>query len=160
MDPVLSVVVDHLRVGDHLLKNALSGLSLEELHRRGGPDSSSMIWIAGHLALSRVRMLKVAGSDFDFLWSDLFAKGASIKAPSCYPEIEDVLSVWDEVGRRLRERLGQLEPSVLYSKSPHSFPVEDKSVRGSLAFFVYHESYHIGQMGYLRKVLGYESLVG
>ena len=160
MDPVLSVVADHLRLGDQLLRNALSGLSLEELHRRGGPESNSMIWIAGHLTLSRARMLKIAGGEADFPWPDLFAKGTAIKAPSCYPEIDEVLSIWEEVGRRLRDRLGQAEPSLLYSKSPHSFPVQDKSVRGSLAFFVYHESYHIGQMGYLRKMLGYESLVG
>ncbi len=160
MDPVLSIVSNHLQVGDHLMKDAVSGLSLEELNRRGGPDSSSMLWIAGHLTLSRARMLKLAGRDFDFPWSDNFAKGAAIKEPSSYPAISEILSVWDEVSKRLQEQLSQVEPSLLYARSPHTFPVEDKSVRGALAFFVYHESYHIGQMGYLRKMLGYESLVG
>jgi len=134
--------------------------SLEELHRRGGPDSSSMLWIAGHLTLSRARMLKLAGGDFDFQWSDLFAKGAAITEPSSYPAISEILATWAEVSKQLLVHLSQVEPAVLYAKSPHSFPIEDKSVRGALAFFVYHESYHIGQMGYLRKMLGYESLVG
>jgi hypothetical protein len=35
-----------------------------------------------------------------------------------------------------------------------------KSVRGGLVFLAWHDSYHTGQMGYLRKWLGYEGLVG
>jgi hypothetical protein len=45
---------------------------------------------------------------------------------------------------------------------PASFPVltGDKTKRGAIVFLNYHETYHIGQMAYLRKWLGYSQLVG
>jgi hypothetical protein len=36
----------------------------------------------------------------------------------------------------------------------------DKTQRGAIVFLNYHETYHVGQMAYLRKWLGYSQLVG
>jgi uncharacterized damage-inducible protein DinB len=160
MDPVLDQIASHLKLGDYLLKTALENLSDEELHRRGGPQSNSMLWITGHLALSRSRMLKLAGGDNDFPWPDLFSRGSAMQASSDYPALDEVLGAWDEASGRLLAALPRMTPEQLFAKSPQSLPGDDKSVRGALSFLVYHEAYHIGQMGYLRKMLGYESLVG
>lgn len=160
MDPVLDQITHHLKLGDYLLKTALENLSDEELHRRGGPQSNSMLWITGHLALSRHRMLKLAGEDREFAWADLFSRGSAIQAPDAYPPLDEVLQAWDRGSSELLAALPKMTPSQLFAKSPQSLPTDDKSVRGALSFLVYHEAYHIGQMGYLRKMLGYESLVG
>ena len=44
--------------------------------------------------------------------------------------------------------------------APRDFPVPDKTIRGAINFLAYHEAYHLGQMGYLRKWLGKDSLRG
>ncbi len=160
MDPVLDQIANHLKLGDHLLKTALENLSEEELHRRGGPQSNSMLWITGHLALSRCRMLKLTGGDRDFPWSDLFSRGSAMQTPNDYPALDQVLESWDKTSGLLLAALPKMTPEQLFAKSPQSLPGDDKSVRGALSFLVYHEAYHMGQMGYLRKMLGYESLVG
>ena len=160
MDPVLDQIASHLKLGDFLLKAALEKLSHEELHRRGGPQSNSLIWIAGHLALSRSRMLKLAGGEADFAWTDLFSRGSAVQDPTVYPELDKILQSWEKTSGLLLTALPKMTPEQLFAKSPQSLPGDDKSVRGALSFLVYHEAYHIGQMGYLRKMLGYESLVG
>ena len=160
MDPVLDQIASHLKLGDYLLRAALEKLSYEELHRRGGPQSNSLLWIAGHLALSRCRMLKLAGGDVDFPWSDLFSRGSAIQDPAAYPDLNNILEAWESTSNLLLAALPRMTPELLFAKSPQSLPGDDKSVRGALSFLVYHEAYHIGQMGYLRKMLGYESLVG
>lgn len=160
MEPVLDQIASHLKLGDYLLKTALENLSDEELHRRGGPQSNSMLWITGHLTLSRCRMLKLAGGDSDFRWTDLFSKGSAIQTPSDYPALDQILESWDKTSNRLLTALPKITPEQLFAKSPQSLPGDDKSVRGALSFLVYHEAYHIGQMAYLRKMLGYDSLVG
>jgi uncharacterized damage-inducible protein DinB len=34
------------------------------------------------------------------------------------------------------------------------------TLAGELAFFAMHDTYHVGQMAYIRKALGYPGLVG
>jgi uncharacterized damage-inducible protein DinB len=44
---------------------------------------------------------------------------------------------------------------------PSTMPVPGtKTVADLLAFFALHDSYHTGQMAYLRKALGYPGLAG
>lgn len=160
MDPVLDQIANHLKLGDYLLKSALDQLSDEELHRRGGPESNSLLWITGHLTLSRSRMVKLAGGDAEFAWTDLFSRGSAIQEPAAYPSLDRILEAWDKTSGLLLAALPKMTPEQLFSKSPQSVPGDDKSIRGALSFLVYHEAYHIGQMGYLRKMLGHESLVG
>ncbi len=160
MDPVIATVLQHLEVSHSLYRKALSELSLEELHRRPGPDSSPLIWIAGHLASGRCGMLHLAGGTLEFPWPDLFSRGSRIVAPQLYPALEQVVAVWDEAGSGLRERLPRLTAEELAAPAPRKFPVADPSLRAALAFLTYHEAYHVGQLGYLRKILGREGLVG
>jgi uncharacterized damage-inducible protein DinB len=46
----------------------------------------------------------------------------------------------------------------LDAEAPYQFPISDPSVLGMTAFLVQHESYHIGQMAFLRKQLGLEAM--
>lgn len=39
-------------------------------------------------------------------------------------------------------------------------PVEDKTIMGGFAFLISHESYHVGQLGLLRKELGLSTIFG
>lgn len=160
MDPVIAAVLDHLRISRSLYRKALEDLSLEELHRRAGPDSSPLLWIAGHLASSRCGMLRMAGGSIEFPWPDLFSRGSRVLSPDRYPLLSEVVEIWDRVSAELEERLPALQPPTLDAPAPRKFPVEDPSLRGALAFLTYHEAYHIGQMGFARKLLGRDSLVG
>ena len=50
---------------------------------------------------------------------------------------------------------------VSRSKEPEGkFPIKQPGVLGALAFLALHDSYHLGQLGYLRKVLGHPGVVG
>ncbi|GAB4108930.1 MAG: hypothetical protein Kow001_07960 [Acidobacteriota bacterium] len=160
MDPVIALVLQHLRVSHRLYRKALADLSLEELHRRPGPDSSPLIWIFGHLASARCGMLQLAGGSLEFPWPELFRRGSRIVTPQDYPEVNEIAAVWDQAGAALEERLPRLSLEDLAAPAPRKFPVEDPSVRAALAFLTYHEAYHVGQLSYLRRILGREGLAG
>ena len=64
-----------------------------------------------------------------------------------------------ESGATLRARFAQLTEADLAAPAPRSFPIEDKTMRGAVLFLTYHESYHAGQMAYVRKCLGYPGVV-
>ena len=160
MDAVIRRTLDHLAVSNGLFKAALKDLSYEELHRRAAGPTSSMLWIAGHITMARVMMLRLAGEEMPVEWSELFSRGARIEKPHLYPKIESIIEAWDRATDLLKSRLPELSEDQLDAASPREFPVPDRSLRGALAFLSYHEAYHIGQMGLLRKVLGYPGLVG
>ena len=52
-----------------------------------------------------------------------------------------------------------LSAADLDAASEHGFPTDDKSVLGVITFLTFHETYHVGQMGLLRKFLGYDPIV-
>ncbi len=51
-----------------------------------------------------------------------------------------------------------LEESFLRSESPQTFPVDDHTTLDGMVFFLEHEAYHLGQLGFLRKSLGLGSM--
>ena len=159
MDPVMEGVMQGLELNSQLYKGALAGLSREQLNRRCGPDSSPVIWLAGHLVSGRYGMAELSGMDGGAPWQDLFKRHSKIVEPASYPEVAEIEEAWLGISERLTRRLRSLTNAKLDSPSPRTFPVVDKSVRGGLAFLVWHETYHVGQMGFVRKWLGFESLV-
>jgi hypothetical protein len=51
--------------------------------------------------------------------------------------------------------ISALPPEVMTSKPPRPFTGDPNETVGSnLATFVFHESYHVGQTGVLRRVVG------
>jgi len=160
MDSVIESVLQGMALNDQIYRSALDGLSREELNRRTGPESSPVIWIAGHLVSGRIGMASLAGIEAEFGWQDLFKRYSKILEPSAYPEIGAIESAWSDISSRLEARLGQLTDRELNAPNPRKFPITDKTVRAALVFLLWHESYHIGQIGFLKKWLGYDSLVG
>jgi len=55
--------------------------------------------------------------------------------------------------------LGQIG-NMLSAKVPQGRASLDGTVGGSLALLCFHETFHVGQMSYLRKWLGYGQAVG
>ena len=149
-----------LKINAFLYKNALEGLSEEELHRLPSDHSNPMIWIAGHVLNSRVSLARYAGTAGHCPWSDLFKRQSRVQAVSAYPALDEILECWDTTNSALKARCGELTPEELSGPGPSQLPVEVDTLSPGISFLVWHESYHIGQMGYLRKWLGHEGLVG
>ncbi len=160
MDPVMATISDHLGINTRLYTSALEGLGYEELHRRGGADNSSMLWIAGHIAAGRGRMAGLLEAEAEFPWGDLFGRGAKPRIPSDYPSVGELLDVFGRLTEAVQRQTVKVTDERLAAPSPDRLPIEDKTVRGALGFLVYHETYHVGQMGFLRKMLGHAGLVG
>ncbi|GAB4231122.1 MAG: hypothetical protein Kow00109_03100 [Acidobacteriota bacterium] len=160
MNTAIRTLLQHLEVGNRLFDASVDGLSYEELHRRGSIHSNSMLWIAGHVALYRHRMLALVGVTQEFPWTALFDRGSQPAKPEDYPSIDQVRQTWREAFALLEKRLPQLSEEEWEQPAPRSFPVPDPSLRAAVCFLGFHEAYHLGQMAYLRRSLGYPGIVG
>ena len=148
------------RINDDLLLRALDGLGAEQLWHRPTEKNNPMLWIAGHIAQTRALILSLTGHPFDTGWGDLFARGSSVGDAEKYPSITEIKSVLGKINTMLyvtfdapdNGRLAQPFPGI---KLPNA-----KTGVDQLAGFAMHDSYHVGQLGYLRKALGYPAIAG
>jgi uncharacterized damage-inducible protein DinB len=143
-----------------LFKKALGGLSAEQLAYRPTENNTPIIWIAGHIAQTRAFVLKLMGEDFDTGWGDLFGRGAVLKDASAYPPVEEIQGTMDKVSERLQAKIASLgEEDCARPATGPNLP-NATSLIEQVAFLALHESYHVGQLAYIRKSLGFAGMVG
>jgi hypothetical protein len=159
VDPVIAPSVTLFGINNRLFDKALDGLSGEQLVRSVSDASNPILWIAGHLANTRFGMSAMLGRKLHRPWGDMFNRSASRPAAEAYPELSVIRGAWAEVGAVLMTRFEDLTDAELRAPAPLSLPTPDRSIRGAIAFFAHHEGYHLGQIAYIRKWLGFPGLV-
>jgi hypothetical protein len=143
-----------------IVKKAIDGILPEKWFLRPGDDSNHLMWVAGHLVVHRGAVLKSLGAEWETSWSSLFTRGAKLTAQEQYPAIEEIRCAWDEVSGRLVSSLAGASADALARPAPKGPPSFDGKISGLVAFLAFHETYHVGQVSYLRKWLGYGQSVG
>jgi DinB superfamily len=144
---------------DRFVVQALDGLTQEELWRAPTTHNNPLLWVAGHVVQTRATVLGILGEQVNTGWGSLFDRGAKIGDAKQYPSGRDVAKLMRDISPRLHGALAKLGPE--YLNRPASLPIPGITTLGDeLAFFALHESYHIGQLAYIRKGLGYPALAG
>jgi hypothetical protein len=144
---------------DNFLLRALDGLTQEELWRAPTIHNNPMLWVAGHIAQTRATVVRMLGEHFETGWGNFFDRGTKVEDAKQYPSGAEVARITSEVSSRLRTALTTLKDERL--SGPASLHIPGiKTFGDELAFFALHDSYHVGQLAYIRKSLGYPGLAG
>jgi uncharacterized damage-inducible protein DinB len=154
MDQAIAHVLGLMDIVDNLYAKALHGLDPDELTRAPSESSNPIVWMAGHLAQSRVRLARLLGVEREVPWPSLFLRGSPPPERHAYPALEDIRREWESAGAALRARLQSMTAEELYGRLPVKIPSTDGTLEGSIVFALFHEGYHVGQMGYVRRTLG------
>jgi uncharacterized damage-inducible protein DinB len=159
-----AIAQSHARILDlnaSLIVRAVDGLTHEELLRQPGERGNPMLWIASHVVATRGGLLTMLGASWDApAWAADFTRGNARPAADAYMPVSRVLATLTATGGSLAAALETVSEAQWSGPSPRPLPVADTSLRGAFAFFVFHETYHVGQLAYLRRWLGYPGLVG
>lgn len=65
-----------------------------------------------------------------------------------------------KINRKLYAKLEALDDERLAQPAQGFELPHAKTIADQLAFFALHDAYHVGQMGFVRKALGYPGLAG
>jgi uncharacterized damage-inducible protein DinB len=147
---------------DSFVLPALEGLTRDELWKTLTDRNNAMLWIAGHIVQTRAMILQLLGEPVDTGWGTLFDRGApaaTIVDADRYPSRDDIEKAMRAITPRLHAKLASLDDTYLSGPARMQVP-GTKTVSDELAFFGLHESYHVGQLVYIRKGLGYPGLAG
>ena len=146
------------RVNDDLIAKALDGLTTAEFGQRLTDKNNPILWIAGHVAETRALVVRILGEQIDTPWAELFARGAALQEASRYPSIEEIKRVSQQINHKLYARLEALDDGRLAAPAKGTEP--GQTLADQMALFAMHDSYHVGQMAFIRKGLGYSRIVG
>ena len=158
--PSIKPVAFILAGNDSVADRAFIGVKPEDLWKRPTPQNNSMLWIYAHMAAVRARMLNVLGDAYDPGLGEAFGRGAQVQDSENYPTRERIIEASREVNARLFAKLATVGDAELSRKATGPMPPTVQTVGDQLAFFALHDSYHVGQLAYVRKALGLPGVVG
>lgn len=148
---------------DRWFKNALANLSDEETNQRIDPKMNHIKYISGHLFHTNYAFAQFAGIQVETKWNDLFAGQGKTKALDNYnyPDIKEIIAEWNKLFPQVKYGLANLSEEALSKEVPSPIAqsgIFDSTIRDLWTFLNYHQAYHIGQIGILRKGLGKETM--
>jgi uncharacterized protein YndB with AHSA1/START domain len=159
-NPAVKPIAFIFAFNDSLAARSFQGVAEADLWRRPTPETNAMLWIFAHMAAVRVRLLNLLGDDYDPGWGDAFGRGAQVQDASAYPSRERINEVSGEVNARLFAKLATLTDADLSQEAKGPVPPGVQTVVDRLAFLAMHDSYHVGQLAYVRKALGLPGVAG
>jgi uncharacterized damage-inducible protein DinB len=148
------------RTNTDIISKAIADVRPEDWFRKPGDDSNHLMWLLGHLVVHRGHVLETLGVQWDSSWAPLFARGAQRLDDGEYPTVDEMRAAWNEISEQLKAALRAAPADVLTKPAPEGPPSFDKKLSGTVAFFAFHDTYHTGQLSFLRKWLGYGQTVG
>ena len=112
-------------------------------------------WIAGHLAATRNRAAAlmgwpVAGAP----WEAAFGRGTSPADLPADLDMASVLAAFHAAGAAMASGWEALTVEAMAVPLGRTLPDGSDTVGGAIRFLAWHEAYHLGQLGLLRRLAG------
>ncbi len=149
-----------------LLAN-LADISHDDSLRCAGETANGINWLAGHILGARGRMAARIGAGGPFLndeESAFYGKGSQpIRMGDPCAPLERIVEGLKESAEKILARLETLtdaELAVEIDRKLFPIPPEKPTVGASVMFLIFHESYHNGQIGIVRRAIGKASGIG
>ncbi|MGE5177088.1 MAG: DinB family protein [Hyphomicrobiales bacterium] len=135
----------------------LAGVTPEEALLQPEPAGNCLTWIVGHITASRNGALRVLGEEpiWDAETAKRYARSsAPILGSGDGLPFERIVADFDATQERIVAALARTSPEDLARTWK-----DDQSVGAWLAFLHFHESYHVGQTGIVRRLIGKEGAI-
>jgi hypothetical protein len=124
-----------------------------------------LAWQVGHIAAAQyglaircVRGKPEAGEVLPSSYPTLFGRGTKVQAdPTAYPDPSEILRIFHHVHDCVPREIGGFTDQQLSEPAIHQAPMWQTKF-DALIFAAEHEFIHAGQIGVLRRALGYEPL--
>ncbi|MBN1880515.1 DinB family protein [bacterium] len=154
----ISALIIQMQYNGWILEANSAGVTDEESVKKLEPGGNSYNWIVGHILATRNIILKLLGKDP--VWNPALEKrytrgSANITSLNDACSLQLMLSDLKKSTGSIVQGMRTVTPETLAAKAPFSPGNEpDETIASLLAMLVFHESYHAGQTGIVRRLLG------
>jgi len=157
--PAVAPVAQIFKINNNMVDRALAGLSDEELWRRPA-GGNPIAWLLGHLTEIRATLLSQLGAPWEPSWPKQFSRGSMVGDSSAYPSPAAIAESWKETRKLMRDAFAGLTDEQLLRAPSGPTIAGAETLSDLITFLAFHESYHIGQMAYVRKAIGHSAIAG
>jgi uncharacterized damage-inducible protein DinB len=137
-----------------LLLNCLADLTDAEARQRLSGVGNSVAFLAAHLTDTRHFLVTRLGHPLPNPLARYLAEAQGIEDIREWMTLEEIRGAWLSVSAHLHDVLDKLAAADLGKPGAHRFPIGDSTPLGMLTFLAQHDSYHVGQIGFIRRQLG------
>ncbi len=143
-----------------LTKNILDGFETSDWLYRPEAGGNTAHWLIGHLALYRRILRRKLGETFaEDGWEPYFTPRNETDHTQDYPAAIELLDDFMRSRKPLTELFASLTEEQADADWGREFPDGSTTILGGAFFLHFHETYHIGQLGYIRRLLGKPGLL-
>lgn len=157
MDPAMQTVLNTFKFDNGFFLDGIATLDDETARRLVVDNTNPVIWLAGHLLNSRKYLLELFGDTRELSWEPKFREKYDPSA--AYPALAEIKEAWVSISDALFSAIEQASDDHFTKEIDWNLPNGDKTVRGALLFFAYHEAWHLGQVAYARRGMNMKGLV-
>ena len=141
----------------------LEDVSNDESLVRPQPAGNCLNWVLGHIVVYRGTMLKVIGRSpvLDDVAAAPYKRGSQPDGTGTYLDLATLRGLLADAHRELIPAVSVMTDQQLASHVPEEFnrPPLAGPVGNALARLSFHESYHAGQIGLLRRIAGKDGAI-
>lgn len=149
------------------LVRAVVGMNVEGITHEESlaqpPQGNCLNWVVGHLTAVYNNFLPLLGQEpvRDKAALARYDRGsAPVRDAHDATPLAELLAAWSEAADRVDAGLAALSPDVLDRPAPFSPSGDPNETVGTLVSTVlFHQAYHAGQLGLLRRVAGKEGAI-
>ena len=154
-------IARYLRLNAFAMAKNIEGIS-EDAAMVCGADGSNVNWVAGHIVATRRSAFKLAGLDMPWTleYAKRYGRGSSPTAEDAAP-LHEIMGIFESSTAEFSSWLegqSQADLSTPLPDGPHE--IFGETTGDMLSALAWHESYHIGQIGVLRRAAGLEGAFG
>jgi len=143
-------------INHYALKVNLAGITHEDSLRSPDTGGNCINWVLGHVLSNRNRVLELVGAPpvWEAKDAERFRRGsAPLTDPIAAMPFETMVSDLDRSQEEIMSGLARLNAEDLAKEAPRG------TVAHELAGLQFHEAYHAGQIGLLRRIAGKEGAI-
>mgnify|MGYP003449482389 CR=1 FL=1 len=146
-------------MNSRLFINAMEGVTDAQANERVSDNNNPFIWIATHTVWARFNACAMLGKPAEKNpYDGMFENFRAFNHEDKYPSLSEIKAEWNKASDLLKEALAQVTEDHLASDCPLKSPIGDFSFAGTVAFLAQHESYDLGQMAFIKKLLTKEAM--
>lgn len=155
----LRPLYDLVRLNSYLMMETIEQFDEDKAKERVlGGSRNSFKFVLGHIVWSRCRIADLLGESQSFPWLGKFAGGQSHSDGSDYPALSELAAAYEDVALALEEAFEGLSEDEFMSRTDNVPGEQENTVRGAISFWVWQDSYHMGQVGSILTTLGLTDL--
>ena len=146
----MQTLLSMFRTTNYVINLSVADLSDAVARKRTRSDGPSILWTIGHLMDSRHKALKLLGKDAVNKWAADYGSKAATDG-SNYPSLAAMLEEWNALHASLEAACAAAPADYLDRALPGAGPHGEEKIRDKVAFLAWHEGYHTGVIGAIRR---------